>query len=94
MLTSTVVAAVPAYIVADIGGANHWVWFITANLLASAAVSPFVGSLSDLAGRRSVALFGSLWVLIGQVVCGAAQDMGTFIGKSRALAYSERGCLT
>ncbi|KAK1758484.1 fungal trichothecene efflux pump [Echria macrotheca] len=73
-------AAVPAYIIADLGGADHWVWFVTANLLATAAISPFVGALSDLVGRRSVALIGSMAIIIGQVMCGAAQEMDVFIG--------------
>jgi MFS family permease len=36
------------------------VWFVLANLLALAALCPFTGALSDLIGRRYVALIGLL----------------------------------
>jgi MFS family permease len=74
-------AGAPVYIYRDLGGVNYWVWFITANLLATAAISPFVGALSDLMGRRSVAIVGSTTILIGQAICGAANGMGMFIGE-------------
>jgi MFS family permease len=57
------------------------VWFITANLLATAAISPFVGALSDLMGRRYVAIIGSVTIIAGQIICGAARDMDMFIGE-------------
>ncbi|KAI7566388.1 MFS multidrug transporter-like protein [Hortaea werneckii] len=43
---------IPPLIYSDIGGADRWIWFVLANLLSLAAVCPFVGSLSDLLGRR------------------------------------------
>ncbi|KAK4155147.1 major facilitator superfamily domain-containing protein [Chaetomidium leptoderma] len=72
-------AGAPVYIYRDLGGVDHWVWFITANLLATAAISPFVGALSDLMGRRYVAVMGSVTIILGQVICGAARDMDMFI---------------
>lgn len=56
-------------------------WFITANLLATAAISPFVGALSDLVGRRYVAIIGSAIIILGQIICGASTNMDMFIGK-------------
>jgi MFS family permease len=58
---------------------SYWVWFITANLLATASISPFVGALSDLMGRRNVAIIGSATIIVGQIICGAANDMKVFI---------------
>ncbi|KAK4125039.1 MFS general substrate transporter [Parathielavia appendiculata] len=72
-------AGAPVYIYRDLGGVNYWVWFITTNLLATAAISPFVGALSDLMGRRYVAIVGSVTILLGQVICGAANGMPMFI---------------
>lgn len=63
----------------DIGGTTYWVWFITANLLSSAAVCPFVGALSDLLGRKHVAIIGCLAILTGQIICGTARTMNAFI---------------
>jgi len=72
---------IPPIIYSDIGGADRWIWFITGNLLASAGVCPFVGALSDLVGRRYVALIGALFIMIGQVVCATAHNMNIFIGR-------------
>ncbi|KAM7208910.1 Major facilitator superfamily domain containing protein [Naviculisporaceae sp. PSN 640] len=73
-------AAVPLYIYRDIGGADHWIWLASANLLATAAISPFVGSLSDIFGRRWVAISGSFFIIAGQIMCGLANTMDVFIG--------------
>jgi MFS family permease len=45
---------------------------------------PFVGSLSDLMGRRYVALLGSSIVVIGTIIATTAQSMNMFIGKDPA----------
>jgi len=58
-----------------------WIWFVLANLLALAGVCPFVGSLSDLMGRRYVALFGSGLVIVGVIVSSTAKIMNVFIGQ-------------
>ncbi|KAE8349932.1 fungal trichothecene efflux pump [Aspergillus coremiiformis] len=71
---------IPPYIYRDIGGTDRWVWFVLANLLALAGVCPFVGSLSDLIGRRSVALIGVSLICIGMIVSSTASTMNTFIG--------------
>ncbi|BCS17609.1 putative MFS drug efflux pump [Aspergillus puulaauensis] len=70
---------IPPIIYGDIGGVDRWVWFVLANLLALAGVCPFVGSLSDLIGRRYVALIGATLVLIGMIICSTAHTMNTFI---------------
>ena len=49
------------------------------NLLALAAVCPFVGSLSDLFGRRDVAILGATFLIIGMIVCSTAHKMNIFI---------------
>lgn len=52
---------------------------ILANLLALAAVCPFVGSLSDLIGRRYVALSGAMFIILGMVISSTAHSMNIFI---------------
>jgi MFS family permease len=64
------------------------VWFVLANLLSLAAVCPFVGALSDLLGRRYVALAGASFIIIGMIVCSTAQNMDVFIGKFPSYANS------
>lgn len=56
---------------------------VLANLLALAAVCPFVGSLSDLIGRRYVALCGAFFLVLGMVVASTAHNMNIFICKER-----------
>ena len=70
---------IPPYIYRDIGGTDRWIWFVLANLLALAAVCPFVGSLSDLMGRRYVAILGACLIIIGMIVASTAQTMNIFI---------------
>ncbi|KIX02552.1 uncharacterized protein Z518_08493 [Rhinocladiella mackenziei CBS 650.93] len=63
----------------DIGGVDRWTWFVLANLLTLAAVCPFVGSLSDLTGRRYVAMLGSGFLVISMAISGTAKSMNQFI---------------
>ena len=70
---------IPPYIYGDIGGVDRWVWFVLANLLALAAVCPFVGALSDLIGRRYVALIGASFIVLGMIVSSTAHTMNIFI---------------
>ncbi|KAF2708227.1 putative MFS drug efflux pump [Pleomassaria siparia CBS 279.74] len=70
---------VPPYIYRDIGGADRWIWMVLANLLALAAVCPFVGSLSDLIGRRYVAITGVSFIILGMIISSTAQTMNIMI---------------
>ncbi|KAJ5622577.1 hypothetical protein N7528_005809 [Penicillium herquei] len=70
---------IPPYIYGTIGGSDRWVWFVLANLLSLAGVCPFVGSLSDLLGRRYVAIIGASLIVIGMIVCSTAHSMNIFI---------------
>lgn len=72
--------AIPPYIYTDIGGHDRWIWLVLANLLSLAAVCPFVGSLSDLLGRRHVALASAALIVLGMVVVSTARTMNIVIG--------------
>jgi MFS family permease len=48
-------------------------------LLSLAAVCPFVGSLSDLIGRRYVAITGGSLIVLGMIICSTAHSMNIFI---------------
>lgn len=61
---------------------------VLANLLSLAGVCPFVGSLSDLIGRRYVAIIGASLIIIGMIVSSTAQNMNIFIGRCPTLMNS------
>jgi hypothetical protein len=67
------------YIYGDIGGVDRWIWLVLAYLLSLAAICPFVGSISDLIGRRYVSLLGSVLLIIAMLIAGLAKNMDTFI---------------
>jgi len=71
--------AIPPYIYREVGGLDRWVWFVLGGLLSLAAVCPFVGSMSDLMGRRYVALLGSGLLVVSTIIAASAQTMGMFI---------------
>jgi MFS family permease len=48
--------------------------------LATAAVTPFVGAISDLIGRRWVALSGLILIIGGLLIIGLAETMAVAIG--------------
>ncbi|KAF2741182.1 putative MFS drug efflux pump [Polyplosphaeria fusca] len=79
MSTSYLLGGVPPYIYGDIGGADRWIWLVLANLLALAAVCPFVGSLSDLLGRRYVAIIGACFIILGMIIVSTAQTMNILV---------------
>lgn len=64
----------------DIGGETSYAWLGIANFLATAAVAPATGTISDLIGRRYVLLSGSALVIIGMIIVGLAGRMDVAIG--------------
>ncbi|KAM5535182.1 hypothetical protein V8D89_011118 [Ganoderma adspersum] len=83
-LDQTIVATALPTIVAKLGGGKDYSWVGSAYLLASSAMSPLYGKLSDLIGRKPI-LFASIAVfLLGSALCGAAQNM-TWLVVARAV---------
>lgn len=50
-------------------------WLLTANTLSVAAICPFVGYLTDLLGRRWMAVFGTVCLLVSSIVMGVAKSL-------------------
>ena len=51
-LDQTVVATALPQVVADLGGFDRFAWVFTAYMLASTALIPIMGKLSDIYGRK------------------------------------------
>lgn len=76
----------------EIGGANgKWVWMIIGYLIPNAALCPFVGALSDLFGRKKVAMFGQVVLCIGPIVVSTATRIETAIGMFLPSSTSDLG---
>jgi EmrB/QacA subfamily drug resistance transporter len=54
-------------------------WVITAYLLASTAVAPVFGTLSDIYGRRAMIIVALSLFIAGSVLCGLAPNMTVLI---------------
>lgn len=74
-LDQTIVTVSLPRIVEDLGNLDLYVWPFTSYLLASTALVPVVGKLSDLYGRKPFILAGIVIFVVGSWLCGAAGDM-------------------
>ncbi|KAH9928567.1 major facilitator superfamily domain-containing protein [Epithele typhae] len=83
-LDQTIVATALPTIVKDLGGGSEYSWVGSAYLLASSALSPLYGKLSDITGRKPVMYYSLAIFLTGSAFCGAAQSM-TWLVVSRAV---------
>ncbi len=74
-LDQTIVSTALPRIVADLQGIELLAWVSTSYLLASTAMVPIYGKLSDIYGRKPILLFGIVVFLIGSMLCGLASTM-------------------
>ncbi|MEI7769949.1 MAG: MDR family MFS transporter [Chloroflexales bacterium] len=74
-LDQTIVSTALPRIVADLKGIELLAWVSTSYLLASTAMVPIYGKLSDIYGRKIILLFGITVFLIGSVLCGLSGSM-------------------
>jgi len=74
-LDQTIVATALPAIVRDFNGIDLVSWVSTGYLLASTAMVPIYGKLSDLYGRKPVLLWGIVVFLLGSALCGIAGSM-------------------
>lgn len=74
-LDQTIVSTALPSIVADLRGIELLAWVSTSYLLASTAMVPIYGKLSDIYGRKIILIFGIIVFLAGSVLCGVAGTM-------------------
>ena len=78
-LDQTIVATALPTIGRQFNDVNNLSWVITAYLLASTAVAPVYGTLSDIYGRRAMIVVSMILFLLGSVMCAIAPNILTLI---------------
>lgn len=66
-------------IAADLGALDKVIWILVAPYIATGAIAPFVGSISDLIGRRGIILLSLLLVILAFILQGAAPNFATYL---------------
>ncbi|KAJ1892880.1 hypothetical protein LPJ66_006086, partial [Kickxella alabastrina] len=79
-LDQTIIASSLPNIAEQFNALSSVSWIATGFLLASTAMQPLYGRLSDIFGRVETLMFGMVIFLIGSAVSGAANSMGMLIG--------------
>ncbi|MFC9897381.1 MDR family MFS transporter [Nocardia sp. NPDC127579] len=74
-LDQTIVSAALPSIVADLGGAGHMAWVVTAYMLTEAVSTALAGKLGDLFGRKLVFQLSGIIFIAGSALAGLAHDM-------------------
>ncbi|MFJ1751710.1 MDR family MFS transporter [Kitasatospora sp. NPDC088134] len=74
-LDQTIVGTALPTIVADLGGASHMSWVVTAYLLAETVTTALVGKFGDLFGRKIVFQVSAIVFITGSFLCGLSTDM-------------------
>jgi EmrB/QacA subfamily drug resistance transporter len=74
-LDGTIVATALPAIVSDLDGLALVGWISTGYLLASTAMVPIYGKLSDIYGRRPILVTGIVVFVLGSALCGLATNM-------------------
>jgi EmrB/QacA subfamily drug resistance transporter len=74
-LDQTIVGTALPKIIADLQGADLYIWPTTAYLLSSTTMIPVVGKLSDQFGRKWFLVAGIVVFLVGSALSGASQTM-------------------
>ena len=78
-LDQTIVATALPTIGRQFGDAASLSWIITAYLLASTAVAPVFGTLSDIYGRRAMIIVSLSLFMAGSLMCAVAPNMPVLI---------------
>lgn len=74
-LDQTIISTAMPTIIGELGGFDKLTWMHTSYLLASTAIVPVVGKLSDIYGRRLWYLIGIAVFITGSILCGTAGTM-------------------
>src|SRR5215212_9500015 len=78
-LDQTIVATALPTIGRQFHDVTNLSWVITAYLLASTAVAPVFGTLSDIYGRRAMIVVALSLFVVGSILCAVAPNMPVLI---------------
>lgn len=78
-LDQTIVATALPTIGRQFGDVSNLSWVITAYLLASTAVAPVFGTLSDIYGRRAMIITSLSLFVVGSILCAIAPNLPILI---------------
>ena len=78
-LDQTIVSTALPTIAGDLDDMSHLLWITTAYVLACTITMPIYGKLGDMVGRKSLFVGALLLLLVGSVMCGAADTMAVMI---------------
>ncbi|MET9520506.1 MDR family MFS transporter [Streptomyces sp. NPDC002994] len=78
-LDQTIVGTALPTIVAELGGAEHMSWVVTAYLLAETVATVLVGKFGDLFGRKLVFQVSAIVFITGSFLCGLSGNMTLLI---------------
>ncbi len=78
-LDQTVVSTAAPRILADLQGFSLLSWLFTGYMLTSTIVTPLIGKLGDLFGRKLFLIAGVIVFMISSAACGAAPNMESLI---------------
>src|SRR3990172_1075883 len=74
-ISQTVAGTALPRIIGELGGLSLYSWVLTSSMLASTAVMPLVGKLSDTYGRKPFLIGGVALFVVASAATGAAQDI-------------------
>jgi MFS family permease len=74
-LDSTILASALPTIGRDLGDVHLLPWLITAYLIASTAVTPLYGKISDISGRRPTIMVAICTYIVGSLICALAPNL-------------------
>jgi MFS family permease len=81
-ITFVVAEVIPLFLITlftviafDLGGASYSIWLLISQIIAVGAIAPFVGTLSDLLGRKGITLLSLCLTVIGMIILGTARNI-------------------
>ena len=59
----------------DLGASSYSIWLLNAQTIAVGSIAPFVGTLSDLLGRKNITLISLSLTVIAMITLGTAKTI-------------------